>query len=388
MVTYFQHWRRSFDSLATMSVDLESGSKILKRQWVSWAVSVAMVCLVSGVAQAAMIQNLYEERLLVDTQSAQTLRRGAAEALERVLVRVSGQRNVRDNSVVAQALANAEPLLTQYRYINDNSAEDEDQLALLMSFSPRQVNGLLQSAGLPIWSSNRPSVLVWLVEDTASGRQFVSGDTPGALYEALQTEAQRRGVSLQFPLLDLVDTGNLSVADVWQMQMDLVKQASSRYGAPYVLVGRASELSNGQWVASWNLVQGQQELRLDSDGMGGQEAVAAVVDRIADTQARNFSVVAGTSNESTLIYVDGISDFHGYAGLVTYLENLSVIEHANTVWVSESALVVELVLNGDMEKVDRFLSLDKQLQSLDQSPRVVTEVANMPIRSFYHWRAY
>ncbi len=350
-------------------------------------VVLGLVLWATGV-HAAALQNLYEEQLPVATQSSETLRRGAGEALEKVLVRVSGRRDVADNARIAEALANAEPLLTQYRYHRKLDEEGEEQLSLQVSFSPRQVNSLLQSAGLPVWSANRPSVLVWLVEDTADGRRFVDSDAESVLYSSLQEEAARRGLSLQFPLLDLVDAGNLAVEDVWQMRLDDARDASARYGAAYTLVGRASELSSGRWVASWNILQGDEELRLDSEGSDGREAVAPLVDTLADIQAREFSVLAGSDSGSTLIYVGDIRSFSSYARLVTYLENLSVVQHANTVWLSEDALVIDLLLNGDMEKVQRFLTMDNQLHSLREAPQVDPEVARMPIRSYYSWRGY
>lgn len=347
-----------------------------------------LLVLPAAWLRAAPMQNLYDEQLEVEAQSSQTLREGAATALERVLIRVSGKQNVAEHPSIAEALRNAEPMLTQYRYHSQANGQGEQQLLLQVSFSPRQVNGLLQSAGLPVWSSNRPPVLVWLVEDTAEGRHFVNSDTNSDLYQALIDQAGRRGLALQFPLMDLVDTANLSVEEVWQMQVDRVNAASARYGGAYTLVGRASELSNGQWVASWMVLQSEGDRRLDSEGMDGRETVAPVVDLLADLQARNFSVVVGGNSESTLIYVDGIRDFTQYARLVTYLENLSVIQHANTVWLSDSALVIDLSLNDDMSKVERFLSLDSQLQEMNQAPMVDPKVAAMSVRSFYRWQGY
>ncbi|USA43928.1 DUF2066 domain-containing protein [Spongiibacter taiwanensis] len=358
----------------------------MSRRWIHWLALFWTAWLSSGAVDAAVLRNLYDERLTVEEQSAQSLRRGAGEALERVLIKVSGQRQVRGNPQIDQALSNAEPLLTQYRYLNKDNADGEAELQLELSFSPRQVNALLQSAGYPVWSNNRPSVLVWLVEDTINGREFVSGDSPGALYDELLKQADRRGVALQFPLMDITDAANLDVDDVWQMQLAAVRAASARYDAPYILVGRASEFSSGRWVASWTLVQRDDETRLDSDGATAEDMLTPIIDSLADTQARSFGVVAGGDSESTLVYIDDIRDFHAYAGLVTYLENLAVVEHANPVWVSDNALVIELLLKGNMEMVERFLALDGQLKNLATRPALQAEAAALPIRNYYRWQ--
>ena len=322
----------------------------------------AIFIALSGQLSAAVVGNLYDEQLIVESQSRGALKQGAAIALERVFVRVSGRQQLRDNSVVAAALADPEPYMTQYRYQRNKNAEGEDELALSLSFSPRQVNATLQSAGLPIWSANRPAVLVWLVADTVDGRHFVGADAGEDLLMALEAEANRRGLVLQMPLFDLADSANLSVGQLWKMSVEDVRTASARYSTPFILMGRLSQFSTGQWVGSWAVLQGGESTQLDSDGAGEAEVLAAPIDYLADMQAATYSVLASAgSSANTMIHVSGVKDFSGYASLVTYLEGLAVIQHANTVWLDKDELILELVLNDDMEKVKRFLSLDGRL---------------------------
>jgi len=347
-------------------------------------VSAAVILMAfSGQVTAAVVGNLYDEQLIVESQSRDALKQGAATALERVFIRVSGRRQVSDNPVVSSALADPEPFMTQYRYQRSKNAEGVEELLLNLSFSPRQVNASLQSAGLPIWSSNRPAVLVWLVADTVDGRQFVGAEADAKLLSALEAEGQRRGVIIQMPLFDLADSANLSASQLWQMSVDDVRRASARYSTPFILMGRISQFSTGQWVGSWVVLQGDESLRLDSEGMTEAEVMAAPIDYLADMQAATYSVSAGAGNSAnTLIHVSGVKDFASYASLVTYLEGLAVIQHANTVWLDKDQLILELVLNDDMEKVKRFLSLDGRL--LEASAN-----ANKPlprsVRGYYQW---
>jgi uncharacterized protein len=343
----------------------------------------AISAVFSGQLAAAIVGNLYDEELVVESQSRDILKQGAAKALERVFIRVSGRRQVRDNPSVSVAIANPEPFMTQFRYQRNKSADGADELVLKLSFSPRQVNATLQSGGLPIWSANRPAVLVWLVADTVDGRQFVGADASEDILSALQTEAERRGVVVQLPLFDLADSSNLSVNQVWQMSEEDVRIASARYSTPFVLMGRVSQFSTGQWVGSWVVLQGDQSLRLDSDGLTEADVFAPPIDYPADMQAASYSVsaVAGSSS-NTLIHVSGINDFASYASLVTYLEGLAVIQHANTVWLDKDELILELVLKDDMEKVKRFLSLDgRLLETTADGAKAVPR----PVRGYYQW---
>ena len=341
----------------------------------------AILMAVSG--QAAVVGNLYDEQLIVESQSREALKQGAATALERTFVRVSGRRQVRGNPVVAAALAEPEPYMTQFRYQRSKNADGLDELVLKLSFSPRQVNATLQSAGLPIWSANRPAVLVWLIADTTEGRQFVGADAPPELLLALEAEAQRRGIVVQMPLFDLADSANLSADQLWQMSTNDVRGASARYSTPFVLMGKLSQFSTGQWVGSWAVLQGDESSALESDGLTGAEVLSAPIDYLADMQAATYSVSAGAgSGANTMIHVSGINDFAGYASLITYLEGLAVIQHANTVWLDKDQLIIELVLQDDMEKVKRFLSLDGRLL---ESAADTNSSLPRPVRGYYQW---
>ncbi|MFT6578437.1 MAG: hypothetical protein ACJAW0_000873 [Zhongshania sp.] len=378
LVTTMTEW------LATMARRSREKDVYKVIQIIRVLVSAAVILMAfSGQVTAAVVGNLYDEQLIVESQSRDALKQGAATALERVFIRVSGRRQVSDNPIVSSALADPEPFMTQYRYQRSKNAEGVEELLLNLSFSPRQVNASLQSAGLPIWSSNRPAVLVWLVADTVDGRQFVGAEADAKLLSALEAEGQRRGVIIQMPLFDLADSANLSASQLWQMSVDDVRRASARYSTPFILMGRISQFSTGQWVGSWVVLQGDEALRLDSEGMTEAEVMAAPIDYLADMQAATYSVSAGAGNSAnTLIHVSGVKDFASYASLVTYLEGLAVIQHANTVWLDKDQLILELVLNDDMEKVKRFLSLDGRL--LEASAGANKSLPRS-VRGYYQW---
>lgn len=341
-------------------------------------------CLVLGMTShvsADIVGQLYDERLAVEDQLPASLKKTAAEALERVFVRVSGRGQLRGNEAIEEALRSPEGFLTQYNY--QKSATAPEQLMLDMRFSPRQVNAVLQAAYLPVWSANRPVVLVWLAADGGDGvRQFVSPDSIGGLHQSLVAEARRRGIALRFPLLDLVDAENLNVDQLWQFSPENVQFASSRYAAQYILMGRASQLSTGQWFANWQIMQAGEIVQRDSQGMSSTELVAPLIDYLADTQASRFSLLADGGGDNTRIQITGVDEFSSYAQLITYLEGLAVIEHANTVWLSRDELVLELVLKGDMEQVQRFLTLDGKLSQLDS--RGATS-SGQAVRGRYKW---
>ena len=122
--------------LATMAPwDGQKGLKqvkqIIRVSVVLWLFVVAgMSAVVAGT-----VANLYDEQLVVESQSPETLKKAAAEALERVFIRVSGRGDIASNAAVAGVLARPEPLITQYRYQRSKGENGEDILLLSLSLS-------------------------------------------------------------------------------------------------------------------------------------------------------------------------------------------------------------------------------------------------------------
>ncbi|MBN51200.1 MAG: hypothetical protein CMN85_16835 [Spongiibacteraceae bacterium] len=80
--------------------------------------------------------------------------------------------------------------------------------------------------------------------------------------------------------------------------------------------------------------------------------------------------------------------FRDYARIVTYLESVAVIEHANPVWVSGSQMVVLLHLQGDMDKARQFFLLDKKILE-DDNPGIAFAESQIPmeqVHSYYRWQ--
>lgn len=351
--------------------------------------TLLLACLLgwANLAGAELVQKLYDAELLVADQRAELRPALLTEGLRQVMVRVSGQHYPEQNPAIAAALSNPQPLLSQYNFRRDRGDDGQTRLSLVMQFSPRQVNATLQSAGLPVWSANRPGVLVWMMVDTAAGRRFLSADSPSPMLAALREQAYRRGLALQFPLLDLEDRSRLSAEGLWLLSEQEVRAASQRYRPAYVLMGKATELSSGDWLASWGLLESETIRRLDSQGFSPNEVLAPVIDALADSQAQQYALVGGGQlSSATLIEVQGLGTFSNYAQMSQYLEGLAVIKHANVIWAQGEVMVLELVLNDSFDKAQRFLSLDGRMQPLPVLDHVDSPRAGLLVQARYRWQ--
>ena len=350
---------------------------------------VMLLLLLAGLtARAEVVNTLYDARVEVEQRGDQVLKRAAAQGLAEVLVRVSGRAEVAREPVLQPALRNAQSLVRQYRYESETN-DGVQKLFLALNFSELEVNRLLSQSGLPVWDKNRPRTLVWLAIDDVKGRRFVSEADNPEVIEALRNAANRRGVPLVFPVLDIDDRLQLTSGQVWAMDLAAVRAASERYRAPNILTGRLTRLSSG-WIANLVYLSSRDENLLDTQSAGLAETLEPAVNQIANDLAQKFAVVRSEQQElSANIVVSGVNDFRDYARLITYLEGVAVIEHANPVWVSGSQMVVQLHLQGNMEKARQFFLLDKKILE-DSNPGMAFAESQIPmeqIHSFYRWHA-
>ncbi|MEQ8259328.1 MAG: DUF2066 domain-containing protein [Alcanivorax sp.] len=216
----------------------------------------------------------------------QALRQG----LETIIRRVTGRDQVADLPGVAGMLEDPSRWLMRYAY------EGGTPPRLRAVFDDRALVRHLSDQGAPVWSGERPPVLVWLVSEGAGrGRMVAAGDS---LAEKLTSAAARRGVALTLPEWDQRDRDTLAVADIRGRFDGPLLQASCRYDTDWIATavlydsGRA-----GAATLNWRLLQDEETVansrdRADDSGA----ALDRLVDVIADRIAERYSVGSGTDN--------------------------------------------------------------------------------------------
>lgn len=329
--------------------------------WFSFCIALGM-CLLTATTVAAPA-DMYKATVTVQSQSAAERARAASEGLRQVLVRVSGVVDLNAAGDVEQVLGNASGYIDQFQYKRGVDDYGDRVEQLVMSFSPKVIEGLLQQAGLPLWPTNRPSVLVWLVEDDPQGGRQLVNTAEDDVVKGLRKGAAMRGLQLKWPLLDLDDQLAISAEDVWTFEQEAIVEASERYRVDTVLVGRYTQTSGGQWWTSWQFFhRGDSEfyeLRL-ADGI---ELGAQAIDPLADNLASRYSVYPGGEGEpQMMVQISNVDSFGDYRGALEYLRQVAVVTSTELLAVTGSTLLVVVQLSGDTQQLENALSLDKKLR--------------------------
>lgn len=321
--------------------------------------TVVFLLFVAAAARAEIVKDLYSAEVPVADQSPAQLASAARDALGAVVVKVSGSASVLNNPVIAAALPGARQHVQQYSYSKDSAVPGA--LLVQMLFDRGYVTDLMIEAGAPVWTANRPTVLVWLVKEEAGVQQFVNVETDPALVAELRREFSRRGVPLQLPLYDLADTAALSVDQARALDSAALELASVRYQLQDVLVGGFALQPDGKVAGKWNYFSGSDRSQRSATAASESLFVREGVSLVAEAMAARYAVAASAQDVGLVMSVTGVTSYADYAAVVSWLESLELVERADVESVEGEKIVVRLQAQAAPEQLGTVIELNKQL---------------------------
>ena len=357
----------------------------------------------------AATSELYQGVVPVASYSSSDFKGALTPALTQVLIKMTGNTSIATISAIKTALDKPDRFVQSYNY-SSTGPDGKNRLSLVVRFSPKLVNELLRSANqTTLFKDISPQnthqsvpskpktqqTLVWLVIKNANGQPEVLNNPSNAIVAAMQASAKQKNISLLWPVMDLQDISVASPDQVWQMDPLAVEQASRRYQADAVLIGKLEQEKVGnEWQGKW--------LWLDSaQNKENWETTAADPTLIVTSSLTNLMKVmtkespstsqsvdhhasAGQSVSSTWveIKVSGIYSLDDYADVIKYLRRLRSIESVNAAKMREDSVIVKVQVNGGREALIRELNGDPKL-----IPDLYGTNNNASSLLLYHWDA-
>lgn len=322
--------------------------------------ALILLALLPSLGQGAEPAGLYEGEVLVEGRDDGQRQEALGRALRQVIGKLTGQRRV-PAKVVAAATRDAARYLQQYQYRGGEGSDTA--LRLWASFDSVAMDALVRNAGLPVWGRQRPRVLAWVVLRRDSELELLAPGSGTGLADAMLAEAWRRGLPLQFPLLDLEDRVRIQAVDVWSLNRDTIVEASARYGSGPMLIGRLSHTLENLWEARWTLKGFAGESTWATQSEAGQrlaeKGVAAVTDRIA---LRLASVPDAGPSGGVQIRVSGVRSVSDYARTFDYLRSLDQISGLELSGASADELWFRFELRGGPEAFSRLAAFGEVLE--------------------------
>ena len=377
----------------------------------SWCLIFLWVLLPFN-ASALPVTGLYNYRVQVSSESDRERTRAFREALAAVITKVSGdERWLLDPAIVA-AISRAQSYVEEVGYESEvievpvepavasaaeepvptdiNSAGNAldqtapaqpeqavslpqtrfiDQRYINVNFSSALINELLVQANIPIWGSNRPSVLVWMVLQNEVGeRTFLSNDSNPEIVSQIQAFAKERGLPIIFPLFDFEDRRNLPLDVIWSLDVDAMRSGSARYGADSILTGRLHFTAGGELVGLWQFdFQGDAE-RFDGFDSDLAAYLRKPLKQVTTQLASYFAIVPEAASAQTIVLrVEGVQDLQDYSSLMNYINSLGLVQKVTMDSIEGRSLDLRVNLLGDSTQLSELIALDRDLLPIQSS---------------------
>lgn len=313
---------------------------------------LACVLLPIQVALAVDVPTLYTAQVPLDKEAKNPRDDAYQRALAEVLARVSGSDLSSDAAAIEAMFPVPAAYVTQFRPGDDDT--------LWVTFDDKAIERVLRASGQTVWGRDRPLTLVWLAVDWGQGeREIIAAGDPEQpvqqgrsidrnrlLRERVLEIARKRGLPLAFPLLDTADLKKVSFSDIWGGFDERVAEASERYDANSVLIGRIRPSSSQR--NRWTYVFGSETLTWT----GPPETV---VSQIADLLASEFAVGGDAPLEKLALNVAGIESVDAYGSVQAILSEVSLIEKVRISSVTGDTVHYEVEVRGGAERLRRAL---------------------------------
>jgi hypothetical protein len=283
------------------------------------------LALVSAAASATL-PGFYAAQVPVDGQTESDRAEALPRALLEVLVKVSGDRTLRDLPELEAVLAEAPNVVRDTRFVTETvpapGGGESVRTMLVASFDPAGIGTLLRIVGRSVWE-NRPPTVVWLVIDDGTSKRVATNAQAAAL-GPLTRRAGERGIPIRLPDFDATDRGTLDPEVLWIGAPEIIARASARY-AQVALVVRLTRRADG-WAARNTLIDSGQVQDWTGTHADANDALQSAIDGAADRLAVRYAIAPEDQVPGVhRAWVRGIRNARDYAAVASALSALTEV---------------------------------------------------------------
>ncbi|WP_169045774.1 DUF2066 domain-containing protein [Aeromonas salmonicida] len=324
-------------------------------------VVTALCCGLSFMVSAAQVTDLYQGKAPTsgDMVAAQS------QALGDVLVKVTGKRDILTQPDVVKALAAPGGYVQHYGY------QDVGPVKFLKAdFNVAKVNALISQSKFALLGPARPQMALWLVINEGE-RRILPDQSSDGWASALRTQSQAMGLPVSIPLMDLDDNMAVNATDVWGRFAAPILQASQRYGAEMVVLGKLTP-EGDKWSIDWGLYgpkAGGELAELTRGSSSGTQAEVAqhFADELAAWLVQNYGArISGVASSQTLV-VEGLSGIDGMITVQKMLQGMASVTKVTIGKLEGDKVTFDLSLQGDKAELIRGLQLESRLRQIDDN---------------------
>lgn len=330
-----------------------------------------LICQLSSAnLHAAVIEDLYTVELPIADQTTSQRLAIFKQAFREVIIKVSGSTTAPDTPGFERPLNNSSRYVHQFRYITQkdetNETFDGGQLLLRVVFNQEAIENLLRENDIAIWGKERPSTLLLISYDVNKNASIVSSDTTAELVEELDEMAQRQGLPVLYPLLDLEDRLQLGVQDIIQSNEQSIDSLAARYAPDAVLSGQIIGRAGKGWQGIWQVRFSDQLFSWTHKAASRQQVMSQAISELAQILASEYALASYQAFDQQILFiVDQMMQVSDHIKVLSYLQSLDAIESVRPVLISENRVTYRVKLRNTAEDLARLISLGYVLEQLE-----------------------
>lgn len=333
---------------------------MFKRVQAGCLLAVAMA--LHSTSFAAELKDLYQAKVM----QSSTMQEWQRAAMSSVLVRITGSEAVLSVPAVAAQLAQSGNYVVQYQNIRE-----QGKAMLQVTLDAQKLNQLLQSQQIPLWGPRRPDVLLWLSERINQQPAFVI-NPEHPFRKALLQQAERFGLSLQFPLHDVDDTSLVNDAAAWAGDWQALASASQRYKADQVQNLLLDQVPDASGTLLYRLTyQVQQGSDIVSKELQHADAMvlasqfcAELAGQQASQYAVNLNMSVSDAGHLELVIAD-VQSLSDVIALQKIMGSMLTVKNVQLTEFQPGTAKLSIELSSSTADFYRAVSLVKQLQPLE-----------------------
>lgn len=335
--------------------------EFMKKTWF-----LIFILLFMQSVYAVKINTLYQSEVSVNTQSAQERSKAIQLALAQVLIKVSGDNQILVNPYIKSHLNSAETLAQEFSYRTAETTPGVTTTYLLqVHFDVKGVNQWLRDANAPLWGQNRPTIISWIeFESPNKPPEIISHDSTNDLVNLIKQYADKRGIPVIIPIMDVSDLNQITIDDVKNMSIPKISLAGKRYGSNIILIGHVIQNAQG-FTTQWKLSMGNDQWEWDLPGSALADIIPVLVNKVADTVSARYAVVTtNTIQKDVSLKIIGITQQNDFTQLVRYLNHLTPVADVSILRITGNEIFLSVSLRSTQQSFIQTLALGQRLTAV------------------------
>jgi hypothetical protein len=191
-------------------------------------------------------------------------------------------------------------------------------------------------------------------------------------------------VPVLLPLLDFADLRALPLEQLWNLDVNALRIASSRYQGESILGMRVFRSLSGDVIARAVYIFRDQVREFEALESPLEPFIEGSIDLVARNLASYYSIMLSGSGadsvEEVLFTVEGVESANDYAALLQYLNGLAVVSDVQVLSAQRNVLELELSTGGQSRQLIEVIALDRRLNAMGEVRRNGEQ-----LRMHYRW---